>query len=155
MKKEIKTMENKKVCLFALVSVLAVGSALLGSCQKEQKLEGTYKYIGWNGLTNQEEDWKLEVDDKNAYTLSLTNDFINAKNYGNVTKNDDGTYLLKHTGSADAAYPYPAIVYGFKAYDEAGTDWRCIGNFDFTAMTFTPIVQSSTGTSSASASVSA
>jgi uncharacterized protein involved in tolerance to divalent cations len=127
-----------KFNLAAIIAFAAIGGATLTSCA--QKLEGTYKYIGWNGLINKEEDWTLVVKSDNTYTLSLKNDFLNAENYGNVSKNDDGTYLLKHTGSKDATYPYPTIVYGFKAVDAAGTDWECTGNFDFKALTFTPIV---------------
>jgi len=111
---------------------------LLAGCSK--KIEGSYTYVGFNSMIGVEEDWKLEVAKDNTYTLSLTNDFINAKNYGNVVQNEDGTYTLVHTSSADKAYPYPTIVYGFSAQDTAGTDWRCTGNFDFDKMTFTPIV---------------
>jgi uncharacterized protein involved in tolerance to divalent cations len=127
-----------KFNLAAIIAFAAIGGATLTACS--QKIEGTYKYIGWNGLINAEEDWKLEVKSDNTYVLSLTNDFLSAENYGNVSKNSDGTYLLKHTGSKDPVYPYPTIVYGFKAVDAAGTDWECTGNFDFKAMTFTPIV---------------
>jgi hypothetical protein len=141
---------------FSRLTLLALSMSILAggllSCAKtgatsSQALEGTYKYIGWNGLTSAEEDWKLVVKADNTYVLSLTNDFLSAENYGNVSKNTDGTYLLKHTKSKDPAYPYPQIVYGFHAVDAAGTDWECTGNFDFTAMTFTPIVDSSTQTS--------
>lgn len=140
-------MKNiSKLSLAAIVALAGIGG-ILSSCQKEQALEGTYKYIGFNALINAEEDWKLVVAKDNTYVLSLTNDFLAAENYGNVSKNSDGTYLLKHTGSKDPAYPYPAIVYGFHAVDAAGTDWQCTGNFDFSAMTFTPIVTASTTTS--------
>jgi hypothetical protein len=138
MKKGSKNMKNTK-SLFArtMLSIALLGTALLSSCGA-QKLAGDYKYIGFNGITQSEEDWKLVVASDNTYTLSLTNDFINAEHYGTVSKNTDGTYTLKHTKSKDAAYPYPTIVYGFYATDTAGTQWQCIGNFDFKAMTFTP-----------------
>lgn len=126
---------SKKI--FSLVLALCAVFMLCG-CQKS--IAGTYQYKGYNGLIGAEEIWTLEVAKDNTYTLSLTNDFLNAKNYGNVIANEDGTYTLVHTGSADEAYPYPSIVYGFSAKDAAGTDWECTGNFDFENMTFTPIV---------------
>jgi hypothetical protein len=132
----MKKFNKFGVLAFSALALFVGGG--LASCKKS--IAGDYTYVGFNSLINQEEDWKLKVDDKNAYTLSLQNDFINAKNYGTVSKNDDGTYTLKHTGSADSAYPYPTIVYGFKAVDAAGTDWRCTGKFDFDKKTFTPIV---------------
>jgi hypothetical protein len=132
-------MKLHKLSLCLIMAAATLGGGLV-SCQKAQSIAGTYKYIGWNGLIQKEEDWNLVVAADNKYTLSLTNDFISAENYGNVSKNADGTYLLKHTGSKDPTYPYPTIVYGFHAVDTAGTDWECTGKFDFDAKTFTPIV---------------
>lgn len=123
---------------FRFVTLALASLTLLASCGGSKSLEGTYTYIGFNGMTNAEEDWTLKVAKDDTYILSLVNDFLSAENYGNVKKNDDGTYTLYHTGSKDEAYPYPTIVYGFAAVDTAGTDWRCTGSFDFDAMTFTP-----------------
>ena len=127
-------MKNIKTIL----PVLGVSCLLVLTGCGEKSLKGDYVYKGWNGLANMAEDWKLVVADDSTYVLSLTNDFLQSENYGNVIKNEDETYTLVHTGSKDPAYPYPAIIWGFAAVDEAKTDWRCVGNFDFEAMTFTP-----------------
>lgn len=91
-------------------------------------------------MANVEEDWTLVIANDDTYTLSLVNDFLNAKNYGKVSKNSDETYTLTHTGSADELYPYPTIVYGFYATDAEAKNWEAKVNFDFDAMTCTQIV---------------
>lgn len=121
---------------------LFLAALVLTGCNNEQGLAGTYDYIGWNGMTNAEEIWNLEIAEDNTYTLSLVNDFLNAENYGNVVDNGDDTYTLIHTSSKDPNFPYPAIVHGFVDVSGNGSnDWRCKGTFDFEAMTFTPIVE--------------